>query len=99
MRMTIPLFSRLQRSISPKFLTMSAPLCVQSLKRRTGCAHPTLLRSTGCLPRWWAMRQSPRPMTACTIAGHDGYTTRHAAYDLGKLRGKHLISRPGRTNR
>jgi hypothetical protein len=38
-------------------------------------------------------------MTACTIAGHDGYTTRHAAYDLGKLRGKHLISRPGRTNR
>jgi hypothetical protein len=33
------------------------------------------------------------------IAGHDGYTTRQAAYDLRKLRGKHLISKPGRTRR
>jgi hypothetical protein len=35
----------------------------------------------------------------CAIAGHDGYTTRQAAYDLRKLRGKHLISKPGRTRR
>ena len=34
-----------------------------------------------------------------TMAGHDGYTTRQAAYDLRKLRGKHLIDKPGRTRR
>ena len=34
-----------------------------------------------------------------TMAGHDGYTTRQAAYDLRKLRGKHLIGKPGRTRR
>ena len=31
--------------------------------------------------------------------GHEGYTTRQAAYDLRKLRGKQLISKPGRTRR
>jgi hypothetical protein len=34
-----------------------------------------------------------------TITGHDGYTTRQAAYDLRKLRGKHLVDKPGRTRR
>ena len=33
------------------------------------------------------------------ITGHDGYTTRQAAYDLRKLRGKHLMDKPGRTRR
>ena len=33
------------------------------------------------------------------ITGHDGYTTRQAAYDLRKLRGKQLIDKPGRTRR
>jgi hypothetical protein len=33
------------------------------------------------------------------ITGHDGYTTRQAAYDLRKLRGKHLVDKPGRTRR
>jgi hypothetical protein len=33
------------------------------------------------------------------ITGHDGYTTRQAAYDLRKLRGKQLVDRPGRTRR
>ena len=33
------------------------------------------------------------------MAGHDGYTTRQAAYDLRKLRGKQLIDKPGRTRR
>jgi hypothetical protein len=35
----------------------------------------------------------------CAITGHDGYTTRQAAYDLRKLRGKQLISKPARTRR
>ena len=34
-----------------------------------------------------------------TITGHDGYTTRQAAYDLRKLRGKQPIDKPGRTRR
>jgi hypothetical protein len=33
------------------------------------------------------------------IAGQDGYTTRQAAYDLRKLRGKQLVDKPGRTRR
>ena len=33
------------------------------------------------------------------MTGHDGYTTRQAAYDLRKLRGKHLVDKPGRTRR
>jgi hypothetical protein len=29
------------------------------------------------------------------MPGHDGYTIRNAAYDLRKLRGKHLADKPG----
>jgi hypothetical protein len=34
-----------------------------------------------------------------TMTGHTGYTIRQAAYDLRKLRGKDLITKPGRTRR
>ena len=30
------------------------------------------------------------------MTGHTGYTIRQAAYDLRKLRGKNLITKPGR---
>ncbi len=33
------------------------------------------------------------------MAGHRSHTTRQAAYDLRKLRGKGLVSKPGRTRR
>ena len=33
------------------------------------------------------------------ITGQESYTTRQAAYDLRKLRGKQLIDKPGRTRR
>jgi hypothetical protein len=33
------------------------------------------------------------------MTGHDGYTIRQAAYDLRKLRGKGLVSKPGRIRR
>ena len=33
------------------------------------------------------------------MTGHTGYTIRQAAYDLRKLRGKNLITKPGRTRR
>src|SRR3954449_10413411 len=32
-----------------------------------------------------------------TMTGHTGYTIRQAAYDLRKLRGKELITKPGRS--
>jgi hypothetical protein len=35
----------------------------------------------------------------CTMTGQTGYTNRQAAYDLRKLRGKHLIDKPGRSRR
>jgi hypothetical protein len=34
-----------------------------------------------------------------TLTGHTSYTIRQAAYDLRKLRGKDLITKPGRTRR
>ena len=34
-----------------------------------------------------------------TMTGDTGYTIRQAAYDLRKLRGKELITKPGRTHR
>jgi hypothetical protein len=34
-----------------------------------------------------------------TITANTGYTVRHAAYDLRKLRGKQLITKPGRSRR
>jgi hypothetical protein len=33
------------------------------------------------------------------MTGHTGYTIRQATYDLRKLRGKKLITKPGRTRR
>ena len=33
------------------------------------------------------------------MTGQAGYTIRNAAYDLRKLRGKHLADKPGRTRR
>jgi hypothetical protein len=33
------------------------------------------------------------------LTGDTSYTTRQAAYDLKKLRGKHLVDKPGRTRR
>ena len=53
-----------------------------------------------------ALAPAPRGFTAAEhaakvrdITRHDGYTTRQAAYDLRKLRGKQLIDKPGRTRR
>ena len=53
-----------------------------------------------------ALAPAPRGFTAAEhaakvrqIAGHDGYTTRQAAYDLRKLRVKQLIDKRGRTRR
>ena len=53
-----------------------------------------------------ALAAAPRGFTAAefttrvqSMTGHAGYTTRQAAYDLRKLRGKSLVARPGRSRR
>jgi hypothetical protein len=53
-----------------------------------------------------ALAAAPRGFTVAehaarvqVMTGHDGYTIRQAAYDLRKLRGKGLVSKPGRTRR
>ena len=38
-------------------------------------------------------------MHALTGVDHCGYSVRQAGYDLRKLRGKHLVDKPGRTRR
>jgi hypothetical protein len=53
-----------------------------------------------------ALAPAPRGFTATEhaarvrrISGQESYTTRQAAYDLRKLRGKQLVSKPGRSRR
>jgi|ERR1022692_12880 hypothetical protein len=53
-----------------------------------------------------ALAAAPRGFTVAEFAtrvqsmtGHAGYTTRQAAYDLRKLRGKNLVVKPGRSRR
>jgi hypothetical protein len=53
-----------------------------------------------------ALATAPRGFTvaeftakAGAMTGQDGYTTRQAAYDLRKLRGKNLVVKPGRSRR
>ncbi|MGH3304571.1 MAG: hypothetical protein ACRDOK_23410 [Streptosporangiaceae bacterium] len=48
-------------------------------------------------PGGFTVAQHAARVTAMT--GHEDYTTRQAVYDLRKLRGKHLIEKPGRTRR
>jgi hypothetical protein len=58
------------------------------------------------LPAALALTAAPRGFTVAeftakvrAMTGQAGYTTRQAAYDLRKLRGKHLAGKPGRSRR
>ena len=60
----------------------------------------------GCARRRLALAIAPGSFTVADFAakvrsmtGQAGYTIRNAAYDLRKLRGKHLAGRPGRIRR
>jgi hypothetical protein len=58
-----------------------------------------LLRSVRDFARHPAGSPSPSTPPRSARSPQDGDTTRKAAYDLRKLRGKQLISQPGRTRR
>jgi hypothetical protein len=50
-------------------------------------------------PQGFTVAQFTTQVQVITGQSPDGYSTRQAAYDLRKLRSKHLITKPGRTRR
>src|SRR5437899_4921660 len=82
------------------------PLPAQAGPRRTAGIDLNKPRIRAALAAALALAPAPGGFTAAEhaarvrqITGHDGYTTRQAAYDLKKLRGKQLVDKPGRTRR
>ena len=82
------------------------PLPAQAGPRRIAGIDLNKPRIRAALAAALALAPSPGGFTAAQhaarvrqITGHDEYTTRQAAYDLRKLRGKQLIDKPGRTRR
>ncbi len=73
---------------------------------RTGGIDLNKPRSRAVLAAALALAIAPGGFTVAGFAakvremtGQNGYTIRNAAYDLRKLRGKHLADKPGRTRR
>jgi hypothetical protein len=82
------------------------PLPAQAGTRRIAGIDLNKPRIRAALAATLALAPAPAGFTAAEhaarvrqITGHDGYTTRQAAYDLRKLRGKQLTGKPGRTRR
>jgi hypothetical protein len=82
------------------------PLPSQIGAVRTGGIDVNKPRSRAVLAAALALAIAPGGFTVADFAakvramtGQAGYTTRNAAYDLRKLRGKHLAEKPGRTRR
>ena len=90
----------------PDGLLDALPLPAQSGAGRIAGVDLNKPRIRAALSAALALAPAPGGFTAAEhaskvrqITGNDGYTTRQAAYDLRKLRGKHLIDKPGRTRR
>jgi hypothetical protein len=82
------------------------PLPAQTGPRRTAGIDLNKPRIRAALSAALALAPAPGGFTVAehaakvrAMAGHDSYTTRQAAYDLRKLRGKQLVDKPGRTRR
>jgi hypothetical protein len=82
------------------------PLPAQAGPRRTAGVDLNKPRIRAALAAALALAPAPGGFTVAEhaakvrqITGQAGYTTRQAAYDLRKLRGKQLIDKPGRTRR
>ncbi len=90
----------------PGGLLDELPLPAQIGATRTGGLDLNKPRMRAVLAAALALAIAPGGFTVADLAarvsampGHDGYTIRNAAYDLRKLRGKHLADKPGRTRR
>ena len=82
------------------------PLPSQLAATRTGGVDLNKPRIRAALSAALALTAAPCGFTVAdftakvhAITRHTGYTTRQAAYDLRKLRGKDLVAKPGRTRR
>ena len=90
----------------PDGLLDELPLPAQAGPRRVAGIDLNKPRIRAALSAALALAPAPGGFTVAEhaarvrqITGHDGYTTRQAAYDLRKLRGKQLVDKPGRTRR
>jgi hypothetical protein len=90
----------------PDGLLDELPLAARSGPCRTAGIDLNKPRIRAALSAALALAPAPGGFTVAEHAakvratpGHEGYTTRQAAYDLRKLRGKQLIDKPGRTRR
>jgi hypothetical protein len=90
----------------PGGLLDGLPLPSQIGAVRTGGIDVNKPRSRAVLAAALALAIAPGGFTVADFAakvramtGQAGYTNRNAAYDLRKLRGKHLADKPGRTRR
>src|SRR5262249_33966441 len=93
-------------SFLPDDILDQLPLPSQLGATRTGGIHLNKPRIRAALSAALALTAAPRGFTAAehaakvaTMTGQAGYTTRQAAYDLRKLRGKGLADKPGRSRR
>jgi hypothetical protein len=82
------------------------PLPARIGATRTGGVDLDQPRIRATLAAVLALSAAPDGFTVADLAakvpamtGRTGYTTRQAAYDLRKLRGKQLVDKPGRTRR
>ncbi|HEY6424577.1 MAG TPA: hypothetical protein VIY28_15295 [Pseudonocardiaceae bacterium] len=73
---------------------------------RVGGVDVNKARTRAVLSAVLALAVAPEGFTVADLAGkvqaltgQTGYTVRQAGYDLRKLRGKHLVDKPGRTRR
>jgi hypothetical protein len=90
----------------PDGLLDALPAACQLGGTRVGGIDVNKPRSRAVLAAALALAIAPGGFTAADftakvrdMTGQTGYTSRNAAYDLRKLRGKHLADKPGRTHR
>jgi hypothetical protein len=90
----------------PDGLLDTLPAACQLGSTRVGGIDVNKPRSRAVLAAALALAIAPGGFTAAdftakvrAMTGQPGYTVRNAAYDLRKLRGKHLADKPGRTRR
>ena len=90
----------------PDGLLDTLPAASQLGSTRVGGIDVNKPRSRAVLAAALALAIAPGGFTAAdftakvrAMTGQAGYTSRNAAYDLRKLRGKHLADKPGRTRR
>jgi hypothetical protein len=93
-------------SFIPDGILDELPLPSRSGATRTGGIDLNKPRIRTALAAVLALAPAPHGFTVaeftarvCQMTRHDGYTSRQAACDLRKLRGKNLIDKPGRTRR